>query len=123
MVSDLEIESLQDPHREPGYFELEGLELSKPECFAIDAVALLLFVAAHNLLGDTLPASMRDLPPTALAQLRAEAAEVAALVLAEQLSNRLPLQVSVAPGESTFALRSRGRHGPHGPSSAPGPRG
>ena len=123
MVMDSELELLADEHREPGYFNLDGVELSKAECLTLDTLAFHVFTAAHKLLPHgRLPQTINGLSAEQLATLRASTVAISASVLVAEANGRLPLSVSVSPGASTFALRSRhgqGPGGPQGPSSAP----
>jgi hypothetical protein len=120
---DSELELLADPHREPGYFSIEGLELSKAECLTLDALVFLIFTAAHGLVPHgRLPKTIQGLTAEQVGVLRQSAVSMAASVLVAEANGRLPLSVSVSPGASTFAVRShRGQReiGPQGPSTSP----
>ena len=96
-----------------GYFSLDGLELSADECFALDSLGFLIFVAAHRL-GNAgeIPKTIQGVTPDQLEILRAEAVNLGAQVLVAAAQNKLPIEVSTADGSVFFTVRSHRRPTP-----------
>jgi len=115
MVLPDELLSLQAPHGEAGYFQLEGVELSRTECYAIDNIAQALFWAAAELLrGGRLPATISDLMPAQLTELRTRAVGVAASTMHDGANGKMPVEIDADDPDKTFSIKSHRVKPPRG---------
>lgn len=107
MVLPDELASMRDPHGEAGYFRLEGIELSRAECYAVDAIAQGMFLAFHELMaGGRLPMTINELTPPQLTKLRERAVAIGANSMVDGAEGRMPVEIDGDDLEGTYQIRS-----------------
>jgi len=115
MVLPDELLSMQDPHGEAGYFVLEGVELSRAECYAIDNLAQGMFLAFRELIeGGRLPPTISELTPQQLTKLRVRALGIAASSMIDGAQGKMPLEIDGDDPGKTYSVKSHRAKTPRG---------